>query len=353
MLTDQLYFYFRKLGSPSGDILSLIIIDLSDRPALNSGRKIALRNRGRVVAHSIPIENAKYPEIIASMPVRPSAYIEYPIDYSYIKDGVSVFDCVDSEGRRLSEAAVFGLPVNVPYPVPEEFNTRRVAARTGPAGFLVGGASWYAALRALAEREIGGLNPSTRILDWGAGCGRVARFFIYDGFQNVHGVDIDAINVEWSQNNLPGGQFSRCDFDPPTQYEDSSFDVIYGHSVFTHLDQASEISWLKELNRILRPDGFACCTISSEYTARLAFAHLLTSNPDTLSALIGSGRLDYGADRVGVDMGREGYYRTVSHTRDYIHRVWSEYVEVCRIIPGFADNQDAVVFRKRTSPKTP
>ena len=70
-------------------------------------------------------------------------------------------------------------------------------------------------------------------------------------------------------------------------------------------------------------------------------------HPDFLKPLHTTGRQDFGADKVGVDAGREGYYRLVSHTRQYIYDRWSEYVDIKRIIPGFALNQDAVVFTKK------
>jgi hypothetical protein len=59
------------------------------------------------------------------------------------------------------------------------------------------------------------------------------------------------------------------------------------------------------------------------------------------------GRYDLGPQAVGVDEGREGYYRMTLHTRERVQREWTQYVDVTRIIPGFADSQDAVVFRKK------
>jgi hypothetical protein len=146
---------------------------------------------------------------------------------------------------------------------------------------------------------------------------------------------------------LPQGRFSTCAYDPPTDFADSSFDVIYGHSVFTHLSEKDEHSWLGELNRLLSPEGIAVCTITSEFGSYMSYGHMLLKNPSFFSCLWAEGRVDLGALDVGVDAEKPGYYRVVAHTREYIRRVWSGRVDVLRIIPGFADNQDAVVFKKR------
>lgn len=38
----------------------------------------------------------------------------------------------------------------------------------------------------------------------------------------------------------------------PPEFPDASFDLIYGTSVFTHIDKESQESWLAELDRLLR-----------------------------------------------------------------------------------------------------
>jgi SAM-dependent methyltransferase len=347
-VVQEVYFNFRRYNVPEGAIVALMVFDLSAPRQVYEGSPLDLRTTAGVVGTTRPFEDATYPQFLLEVPVRPAAYIEatyQPVDDA--TGSVQVYDCVKSTGERLSEAAVFGVPTRVGLPVPEESNIVRVAGQMLPDAFLVSGASWYAALSALLRLELGSMSASAHILDWGVGCGRIARYFLEDGFEELHGVDIDAVNVAWCIENFPGATFQRCGFDPPLPYTSSSFDVVYGHSVFSHLDEPSEKSWLRELNRVLAPGGVGCVTISSEFAARLDFSHLLNGDPAILPTLVARGRYDLGPQAVGVDEGREGYYRMTLHTRDRVEREWTKYVDVARIIAGFADSQDAVVFRKK------
>ena len=97
-----------------------------------------------------------------------------------------------------------------------------------------------------------GVRPR-RILDLGCGCGRIIRHFIARGDVECYGTDIDAVGIEWCKRNLTGGTFTVNDRLPPLLYRDGMFDLIYAHSVFTHIDLHSQIAWLRELRRLTAP----------------------------------------------------------------------------------------------------
>ena len=52
---------------------------------------------------------------------------------------------------------------------------------------------------------------------------------------------------------------------PHLPIEDGSTALVYGFSVFTHIDEF-ETAWLAEIRRILRPGGVAYLTINSDDT---------------------------------------------------------------------------------------
>jgi SAM-dependent methyltransferase len=350
-MTPELYFRFRRWAVPDGAILGLMVFDLSAQPTMHEASALELRTGGAIVGTTRPFDAATYPDFLHQSRVRPTAYLETRYEpAANTTRSVQVYECIDDSGVPVSEAAIFAVPTTLTLPVPEEANIIRVAGKMNAYGFLVGGASWYAAFAALIERELGPITNSARILDWGVGSGRIARYFLEDGFENVQGVDIDAVNIAWCADNLSGGKFERCDFDPPLAYDDSSFDLVYGHSVFSHLDASAEKAWLRELNRVLAPGGLACVTVNTEYTARLALSHLLEADPTIMATLMAQGGYDLGPQQVGVDEGREGYYRLTLRTRGYLRREWAKHVDLVRIIPGFAESQDGVVFRKRLLP---
>ncbi|MGH9336491.1 MAG: class I SAM-dependent methyltransferase [Vicinamibacteria bacterium] len=108
-----------------------------------------------------------------------------------------------------------------------------------------------------------GVRPR-RILDFGCGCGRIIRHFIARGTVECHGSDTDPVGIEWCRRNLPGGTFTVNDRLPPLAYPNRMFDLIYAHSVFTHIDLDSQIAWLGEFRRLTVPGGLVRITTMGE-----------------------------------------------------------------------------------------
>lgn len=96
----------------------------------------------------------------------------------------------------------------------------------------------------------------TAVLDWGCGCGRIARHMPAHTQARIIGRDIDAYTVRWSQKHL-NGDFQVSGLKPPLDLEPASIDFAYGLSVLTHLSGAMQKAWLEELARVLKPGGIA------------------------------------------------------------------------------------------------
>ena len=108
------------------------------------------------------------------------------------------------------------------------------------------------------------LDERRAILDFGCGCGRVIRHFHALTGPSLHGTDYDPQLVAWCQGNLPFAKFGVNDLRPPLAYADGTFDFVYSLSVFTHLDEPLQRSWLCELSRVLSPDGYLMLTTQGE-----------------------------------------------------------------------------------------
>jgi ubiquinone/menaquinone biosynthesis C-methylase UbiE len=67
--------------------------------------------------------------------------------------------------------------------------------------------------------------------------------------------------------------FVHNDLAPPLPLESNSFDVVYAVSVLTHLSVAQQHAWLKELRRMLRPDGSLILTTHGEQSAKVLLPH--------------------------------------------------------------------------------
>ena len=148
-------------------------------------------------------------------------------------------------------------------------------------------------------------------LDFGCGCGRVARHFSdVPEVRGVAGIDVDSEQIAWCRRHL-AGDFQVISPHPPTGLASAAFDVVYAGSVFTHFDEEPQHAWLRELHRLLKPGGrliasthgpsliWARPDLGDEQRARLA-------SPGFLFA---SGRGSFNED-------------TAFHSRDYLLASW-------------------------------
>jgi len=127
--------------------------------------------------------------------------------------------------------------------------------------------------RLLTER--GGLRPTDRVLEVGCAGGRMAIQLIpylrdqgrYEGF------DISPIGITWCSRKIaekfprfrfhladvhnrrfnPIGRHKACEYQFP--YQDSFFDFVFLTSIFAHMLPLDMGGFLKEIARVLRPDG--------------------------------------------------------------------------------------------------
>lgn len=116
------------------------------------------------------------------------------------------------------------------------------------------------------------------VLDFGCGCGRIARQLVQQRRRPASylGIDIHAGMVEWCRTHLQphasGFRFLHHDvhnpgFNPrgpkalvPFPAEDGSFTLVAAWSVFTHLLQDQAVHYLREVARVLRPSGYLLST---------------------------------------------------------------------------------------------
>jgi SAM-dependent methyltransferase len=145
-------------------------------------------------------------------------------------------------------------------PVPPPGLLHLVAGTADPSWFLDSGRRGFQSIVDTLARN--GIEASrlSAVLDFGCGCGRVTRYWQAFPEVHVHGADYNPRLVAWNSRHLPFGRFAVNRPDPPLPYSDASFDLAYALSVFTHLPEESQVAWMKELRRILRPGGYLLLT---------------------------------------------------------------------------------------------
>jgi SAM-dependent methyltransferase len=102
------------------------------------------------------------------------------------------------------------------------------------------------------------------VLDFGCGCGRVARHWAGVEGPEFHGCDYNPDLVAWCEAGLPFLRAARNELGPPTPYEAESFDLIYALSVLSHLSEPLQRGWVAEFRRLLRPGGLLIVSVLGE-----------------------------------------------------------------------------------------
>ncbi|MBM4363380.1 MAG: class I SAM-dependent methyltransferase [Deltaproteobacteria bacterium] len=142
-----------------------------------------------------------------------------------------------------------------------------------------------------AELLLPRLSPGCRVLDVGAGSGRIARVLAEAGdISSYVGVDVVAEAVLWCERYVTpatGGRFRFVHLDvrngtyhpegrtPGTELRlplpDRSVDLVVAASLFTHLLEPDAARMLEEMSRVLVRGGRAVVSVMTETTPLVPF----------------------------------------------------------------------------------
>ena len=143
-------------------------------------------------------------------------------------------------------------------------------------GPLAAGGDYYTAdlvaealLRAGAD-----IGAVRRGLDFGCSSGRVLRPLVV-AYPDVewHGVDPNAEAVAWAAEHVPGAAFAPSASDPPLDFPDAHFDLVYAISIWSHFGERSARLWLDEMRRLVAPGGHLVLTVHSAQSIAHNRAH--------------------------------------------------------------------------------
>lgn len=124
--------------------------------------------------------------------------------------------------------------------------------------------------------ELVGLDERSSLLDWGCGAGRLA-IGVAERMSRIEayvGLDVQHHLIDWAARHLgrrEGFQFAWVDVvnarynsggakQAVIPASESSFDIVYAYSVFSHMQSADSYAYLNEFSRVLKPDGRAFFT---------------------------------------------------------------------------------------------
>jgi len=211
---------------------------------------------------------------------------------------------------------------------------------------------FYVKVKDAARRN--GVDPQdARILDFGAGWGRMLRFFAREtGGDRLFGVDPSAVLVDLCRTTEVPGSVTIITPNSPLPFHDGLFDLIYAYSVFTHLPEHVHLSAMQELARCLRPGGILVATLQP----RRFLDYCRTADPATHNwhGLLRAGiekmpdaeaRFDRG-EFVTLSLSTADY-GDVLVPRPYISRHWASRFKLCEYLDDPKAFQQAVLTVQR------
>lgn len=198
-------------------------------------------------------------------------------------------------------------------------------------------------------------------LDFGCGCGRLARWFTHARPEfDLVGADVAPSSVAWCREHL-AGRFVVNGPRPPLPLADDAFELVYALSVFSHLDREANLAWLRELARVCRPDGLML--LSTHGAFALAVLTQSAEHQEVMGLSAEQGREDlrrlaresfvqhvYAPDVRASAEGLEPTYGQAFFTEAFVREAWADDVELVGHVPAALNLfQDFFVVRPRRS----
>ncbi|MCK4980487.1 MAG: class I SAM-dependent methyltransferase [Candidatus Delongbacteria bacterium] len=174
------------------------------------------------------------------------------------------------------------------------------------------------------------------LLEWGCGPVRILRHVpeILSGERSqVFGSDYNPETIKWCQRSFDDISFSKNELLPPLEYGNDFFDIIFCISVFTHLDEETELKWFNEIIRVLKTGGIFLLSVHGK------------SSKDRLSEEEKKIFDEKGCViRSNVTEGKRSF--TSYNSEFFMRDKMLNKVEILEFIPGKKNEQDIWIVRK-------
>lgn len=131
-----------------------------------------------------------------------------------------------------------------------------------------------------------------RVLDVGCGPGSDLETFAADGYEAV-GLDPTESFLRAARDRGITASLARGDM-RELPFGDATFDGVWSSASFLHVPRSEAVPTLREIRRILRPDGVFFCSVKREPTtaAESRTRHFEYYRPDTIRALLADAGFD-------------------------------------------------------------
>lgn len=232
-------------------------------------------------------------------------------------------------------------------PIPPQWMIQAFSNRPEISNFLKGGRDSARLLDLFCSQHGVDLSDLECFLDFGCGCARVTRWLPEYTNAQLFGTDLHENAIQWNKKWMRFGKYFVGTEKPKKLFSANMFDGLLALSVLTHLDEATQVAWLKEWARIMRPGGIAFVTFHGNGFVENVYKGSKIGDLVSKSFKEDSGFL-YLKEPLWEGIFPE-CYGTAYHSFGYVESVWSKYFDVMEIKQSgdFSNRQDMAVMRAR------
>jgi SAM-dependent methyltransferase len=239
-------------------------------------------------------------------------------------------------------------------PLPPAALMQRTSGTDNPQYFASHGVTIAAALAKASPKP---LPHYSSILDFGVGCGRLAR--IFKGYSGRYvGVDVDIDLIAWVKAALPWVEAELISPNTRLPFAAGTFEAAISISVFTHMDARHYRFFLNDLARVMKPGGIAMLTLHGERVLQRA------EQEDHLREMLALSTAQIAAAHAALTTGGGFHFIQQSHPALRRYRYGTTFVnerfarkacgalfDVVGLTPGaIHDFQDVLVLRRTDEP---
>jgi SAM-dependent methyltransferase len=207
--------------------------------------------------------------------------------------------------------------------------------------YLAGGYLGVMLVLDTVERFGFDIRAAQSVLDFGCGAAKNIRLLRgIEGLQ-LFGSDVNAAQIEWASDHVPGVEFHVNGLEPPLAFADDSLDLVTAASVFTHIPIELQLPWLQEIRRVVRPGGYFYCTVAGAYHINVQLS------PELRDQLHTDGHVTLAADDPGASYATSAARSwDVFQTREEVLRSFASVFEILHYSETTVENaQDVLILR--------
>ncbi len=230
-----------------------------------------------------------------------------------------------------------------------------IEGQFGGKRFAESGVYYVSLLRGLVHLE-----PENDVLEVGCGSGRLALGLAgYLGYGRYTGIDVDSVSIDSCDQNPvlrkagfrfliadvtsdlynPDGRITAREYVFP--FSDEALDIVFLHSVFTHMLPEEVEHYIEEIGRVLRPGG--CCVLSTFLTDYGPGKDALSFPYDRGSCRLHQERMPRKAVAYPLDFFDTNFARMGMSRNRVLVGGWRHDSSV---VPDIEDSQDILVYRR-------